>query len=594
MKKDVLGGKYRLHQVIGQGGSGSVYLAVDYAVGKLWAIKEVPKAEALVLNEVEMLRTLEHPMLPCIIDRIEEDEKVYLVMDYLKGISLQSVIHKREQFSVSQILRWSLQLCDVLGYLHTHDPPVIYRDMKPGNILLTKSRELKLIDFGCAQFYKSENEATTVMAVTPGYSAPEQYKGTYNVVTDIYNLGATIKAICPKNIPRELTKILNKCQQEDPAKRYQSIKSVSKALKRLQRKKNGILQIGKLFLLIMLVGLLWKNIGNILGEARSKAYLWALSKAQYEAAVEIFPEREEPYLEILKSYKHQSKTQEGISKVENLLHLYMNEDHEKQSIYLAIGKLYFTGNIFDESFVVDYETAYQYFEKVSKDTYPYVEWYQKVSRTLCDFGTEIDWQQMRSDLLKMEEACQKMTDIEEKIAGYQATAAVYLANRYYLGESEPIKEGIRLLETCRDLLKESTKLSTKALILTEVDMRIARGYTLTGLQQNDNELLMISYNLYEEILANQTQVSIRLEIMQKLAYLKRSQEDYLGATVWYEMALEENSEDIETYCQYILMKLLEEKDVPEAKALFEKVSMIPEHEKSQNYQILKTRLEAIL
>ena len=594
MKKDVLGGKYRLHQVIGKGGSGSVYLAVDYAVGKLWAIKELPQTEALVLNEVEMLRTLEHPMLPRIIDRIEEDEKVYLVMDYLKGISLQRILHQREQFSTSQVLRWGLQLCDVLGYLHTHEPPVIYRDMKPGNILLTKSAELKLIDFGCAQFYRGENEATTVVAVTPGYTAPEQYDGTYNVLTDIYSLGATIRAICPKNIPRELTKIIAKCQQEEPTKRYQSVKSVSKALRRLQRKKSWGLQMGKLMALALTLGFLGHNIGGILAEARSRAYLWALTRSQYEAAVEIFPEREEPYLEILKSYKHQSKTQEGIAKVENLLHLYAKDDHEKQRIYLTIGKLYFTGNIFDESFAVDYEAAYQYFERVSKETYPYVAWYQKVSRTLCDFGTEIDWQQMRSDLLKMEEVCQKMTDIEEKIAGYQATAAVYLANRYYLGESEPIKEGIRLLEKCRDLLKESTKLPTKVIILAEVNMRIARGYTLAGLQQNDEELLATSYNLYEELLANQTQASIRLEIMQKLAYLKRYQDDYLGAAAWYEMALKENPEDVETYCQYILMKLLEEKDVQAAKALFGKVNLIPEHEKSQNYQILKIRLEAII
>jgi len=594
-RENVLGGRYRLEKIIGKGGSGCVYLAVDYALGKSWAVKELSKMDAMLLDEIEILRTLAHPMLPRIVDRIETEDKVYLVMDYLKGVNLRSILQKKKQFSVAQVLQWGIQLCDVLGYLHTHKPPIIYHDMKPGNILLMKNLELCLIDFGCAQFYHDANDRKTITAVTPGFAAPEQCQGVANVQTDIYNLGATIKALCPKNIPPRLQKIIAKCQDENPTKRYQSVAKLERALRRVQRQKRGIANLWKIGLIGPLVLAFLISLGNILGEARSRAYVEAMTRKQYEAAIELFPEEPTPYLNILKDYKYQGKTKAGIIKVESLLNIYTDEQVDKQLLDITIGKLYFTGNIFDESFGVDYEQAYKYFMQVDINVHPDVDWYQQMAKKLCDFGTEIDWQQMRDDLKQMEAACAMMSNDEEKIAGYQATAAVYLANHYYLADeqSNPTAEAIRLLETARELLQVSTTVPIKDILLTDVNLRIAKGYTLAGLQTDNQQLLNESYALYEQVLITQEQLEVRLEIMQKLAYIRRCLTDYQGAARWYEAAIVEATDDVEIRCQYILMKLLEEKDIEMAKALFIEVENIPGSEQNNNYQIIKTRLETI-
>ena len=593
-KKNVLGGKYCLEKVIGKGGSGCVYLAIDYALGKKWAVKEISKSDALILNEIEMMRRLEHPMLPRIVDRIETTEKVYLVMDYLKGVNLQSILQQGRQFSVLQVLRIGLQLCEVLGYLHGQNPSVIYCDMKPNNILLTSGGSIKLIDFGGACVAR-EDEARVALALTKGFAAPEQYEGRATLSSDIYGLGATLEAICPSKVPRHLKQILAKSQKSEPQKRYKSIKSMAQALRVAQLQKSGITQAWKGCLLLLLIALLWGGVGKVLNEARSNAYVEAITAARYEAAIEIFPDESKPYLEILKQYKNRGETATGILKVERLLNIYAKDELEKQRIYFAIGKLYFCGNIFDEAFGIDYEAADKFFALVETKVYPHIEWYQSMASNLSDFGTEIDWQQRRDDLRKMEETCTTIADDEEKVATLYATAMVYLTNRYYLtsDQCDPIKESTRLLMMCKDILQKNMAITSWDSIIFDINMSIARNYLLAGVQADDKELLGESYELYEQGLEEQTAMEIRLEIMRKLAYINRCRGDYAGASVWYEKAIAENPTDIETHCQYVLMKLLEEKDIEMAKVLFAKASQLQDCETNKTYQTIKTRLEAI-
>ena len=595
MKNNVLGDKYRLEKIIGKGGSGCVYLAMDYALGKKWAIKELSKNEALILDEVEMLRTLEHPMLPRIVDRIETTDKVYLVMDYLNGVNLQSILRAGNRFSVSQVLHLGLQLCDVLGYLHTHEPSVIYCDMKPSNILLVKGGRLRLIDLGGAHICHGDDDRPVASALTKGFAAPEQYEGQATIASDIYGLGATLATICPSKAPKALKRIIAKCQNLKPKNRYKSIQVVAKALKLVHLQKRGIMGMWKICLTLLAVAFLWNNIGDILHEARSKAYVDAIAQTRYEAAIEIFPDESQPYLKILTQYKDGGKTTEGILKVENLLSIYASDELVKQQVHFAIGRLYFGGNIFDEEFGVDYEMADKYFAKVQKEVYAHIDWYQNMAKKLCDFGTEIDWQQLQRDLQTMEATCMAMASDEEKIATLYETAVVYLTNRYYLTDvkCDPIEESTRLLQMCKDLLLKNGALTIDDNIMNDINMSLARNCLLAGLQANDSESLEESYELYEAELQKQSPAEIRLEIMRKLAYIKRCQSDYQGATIWYEKAIAENETDIETYCQYTSMKLLEEQNVEAAKSLFAKASQLKDCENNKNYQTIKTRLEAI-
>lgn len=198
----LLDGKYKILNEIGHGGMSTVYLALNERANKTWAVKEVRKeggANSDVLSqglvaETEMLKKLNHPHLPSIIDVIDKDDSFIIVMDYIEGKSLQSVLEHNGAQDPEQVVEWAKQLCDVLGYLHSRKPPIIYRDMKPANVMLKPDGDVTLIDFGTAREFKSHNLGDTTWLGTRGYAAPEQFggQGETDARTDIYNLGATM------------------------------------------------------------------------------------------------------------------------------------------------------------------------------------------------------------------------------------------------------------------------------------------------------------------------------------------------------------------------------------------------------------------
>lgn len=198
----VLDGKYKILNEIGHGGMSTVYLALNERANKTWAVKEVRKegsvqGEALkqgLIAETEMLKKLNHPNLPSIIDVIDKDDSFIIVMDYIEGRSLQDVLEKQGAQSPEQVVEWAKQLAGVLGYLHKRTPPIIYRDMKPANVMLKPDGSVTLIDFGTAREFKAHSLGDTTWLGTKGYAAPEQFggQGETDARTDIFNLGATM------------------------------------------------------------------------------------------------------------------------------------------------------------------------------------------------------------------------------------------------------------------------------------------------------------------------------------------------------------------------------------------------------------------
>ncbi|HHW32028.1 MAG TPA: protein kinase [Clostridiaceae bacterium] len=201
-------GKYKIIRILGQGGMGKVYLAENIRLGTLWAIKEIQleKVKGInVLAEANILKRLNHPALPRIFDIFEEDNKIYIIFDYIEGISLEDKLKDDGKFSENTVIEWGIQICNVLIYLHSIKPnPIIYRDLKPSNIILTQDGSIKLVDFGIAREYKENADKDTVYIGTRGYAAPEQYgKGQTNPRTDIYNLGATLHHLITGKSPAE-------------------------------------------------------------------------------------------------------------------------------------------------------------------------------------------------------------------------------------------------------------------------------------------------------------------------------------------------------------------------------------------------------
>ena len=248
--------KYKIITSLGKGGMSTVYLAQHMKLGTLWAIKQISKKVNFkidLLAEPNILKKLSHPALPRVFDIVEDDEYLYIIADFVEGESLAKEIELYRKILESKVIDWAKQLCDVLHYLHTLVPnPIIFRDLKPANIILTYEGKIKLIDFGIAREYKKESVSDTTYMGTRGYAAPEQY-GTAqtDVRTDIYSLGVTLYHLLTgkgpneppydlrpvreidQTLSQEIEYIICKCTAKDPDKRFQSIQEVRRCLQNM-------------------------------------------------------------------------------------------------------------------------------------------------------------------------------------------------------------------------------------------------------------------------------------------------------------------------------------------------------------------------
>ena len=254
----IIDGKYKILNKIGQGGMSVVYLAMNERANKQWAIKEVRKdgvkdydvVRQGLIAETDILKRLNHPHLPSIIDVIDRDDTFLIVMDYIEGKSLDHWLKKDGAQPQEKVVEWAKQICDVLGYLHSRKPPIIYRDLKPANVMLKPDGQIMIIDFGTAREFKETSIEDTSCLGTQGYAAPEQYggHGQTDARTDIYTLGATMYHLLtghnPSLPPYEmypirrwnpalssgLEKIVLKCTQRNPNDRYQNCAELMYAL----------------------------------------------------------------------------------------------------------------------------------------------------------------------------------------------------------------------------------------------------------------------------------------------------------------------------------------------------------------------------
>ncbi|MEA4924008.1 MAG: protein kinase [Syntrophomonadaceae bacterium] len=250
---DIAFGKYHILGLLGKGGMGSVYLAENINVGNKWAIKEIEihkNRPVDLMVEPEMLKRLNHPHLPRIVDVIRTPHSICIIEDYFAGQSLQQVLENRKLCSEANVIKWCRQLAEILIYLHNLQPiPIIYSDLKPGNIIIDTNLNLKLVDFGIAR----ENSGSSSQGAfgSRGYAAPEQFHGIYDERTDIYSFGATFyhvltgkrfelkKSLRLKEYNKQFSEgidyIIDRCLQENPNQRYQKTEELFKDLKFIDR-----------------------------------------------------------------------------------------------------------------------------------------------------------------------------------------------------------------------------------------------------------------------------------------------------------------------------------------------------------------------
>jgi outer membrane protein assembly factor BamB/serine/threonine protein kinase len=267
--------RYLIQGVLGVGGMGSVYRARDMRfpnVTKLVAVKEIlnlapdPAVREMIVKtferEANILATLSHPAIPQIYDYFTQGDRSFLVQEYIEGKDLEAYLADTPGLlSEEVVVEWAVQLCDVLSYLHNHPPdPIVFRDMKPSNVMLDQHYRIRLIDFGIARAFAGAQKGT--MIGTEGYSPPEQYRGEASPAGDIYALGATLHHLLSKQDPRleppfsfserplrklnpgvstELDKIIATALNYSPAERFASTQAMKEALQSMRRMKTGVL-----------------------------------------------------------------------------------------------------------------------------------------------------------------------------------------------------------------------------------------------------------------------------------------------------------------------------------------------------------------
>jgi serine/threonine-protein kinase len=209
LKGKILNDQYRIRGTLGRGGFGAVYLAEDLKTKVKCAIKEnlddSSDTRSKFLREASILYNLEHPHLPAVSNHfVIPGEGQYLVMEFVEGTSLIELLDRRGRpLPEDKVVTWISQVCDALDYLHSQRPPIIHRDIKPGNIRITPKGDAVLVDFGIAKYYDQSSRTSTVArAVTPGYSPLEQYGiGRTDARSDVYALGVTTYKLLTDQIP---------------------------------------------------------------------------------------------------------------------------------------------------------------------------------------------------------------------------------------------------------------------------------------------------------------------------------------------------------------------------------------------------------
>lgn len=257
----ILRSRYRIDGVLGQGGMGAVYKAFDLNLGVEVAVKEnlftTEEFERQFEREAQILARLRHPNLPRVSDHfVIEGEGQYLVMDFIQGVDIRERLEKEGPIPEKEALPWFLEISDALSYLHGQNPPILHRDIKPGNIKIMPSGKAILVDFGLAKFFEKGGATTTgAKAMTPGFSPPEQYgTGGTDPRTDVYSLGATLYAALTATIPEDaieramghtnlspirkispkitpsVARVIEKALEVKPRNRYQSVAAFASAL----------------------------------------------------------------------------------------------------------------------------------------------------------------------------------------------------------------------------------------------------------------------------------------------------------------------------------------------------------------------------
>lgn len=496
----VIEGKYEILKEIGRGGMSVVYLAMDKRLNKQWAVKEIKKKgngknDEIIVNsllaEANLMKKLDHPALPRIVDIIDNGITIYIVMDYIEGESLDKILKEYGAQEEEKVIDWAKQLCDALSYLHSQHPPIIYRDMKPANVMLKPEGNIKIIDFGIAREYKEQNLADTTVLGTKGYAPPEQYSGQTDQRSDIFALGMTmhhlLTGIDPRNgepyapvrqwnpeLSEGIEIIINRCVEPAPENRYQSCADllydlehpelITKGFKKKQKIRLAMFIAAAVLCVVMILsGTVLKLVSIYTNNQDYEANISSSDPNKYVTAVNIYPNRTEAYERLIEYYKNHDAENSDIAKVGNLIE--SNADSLDSSnpdvadMYYDMGKLYFSE--YDGTFKSRAVSAENFFETAALSTASFdkkeiAECYYDICRFMTNQSTTSehsfdDFKVLFDEINKALEVVNKTDDNEanyDKISFYYVTMLLINDQAEYMaGVNFDKKTALDMMET---------------------------------------------------------------------------------------------------------------------------------------------------
>lgn len=650
----LLDGKYKILNKIGQGGMSVVYLAMNEKANKQWAIKEMRKEKnknyeimkQSLITETNLLKELKHPYLPSIADIIESDDTIIIVMDYVEGRPLSDILTEEGTIEEDKVADYAIQLCDVLDYLHSQNPPIIYRDLKPANIMLRPDGKITLIDFGTARKYNYDSASDTTCLGTIGYAAPEQFAGETlrqtDARTDIYNLGATmyhlLTGVNPSEPPYELypirrwdeslsnglEKIILRATRKDPDKRFNDCKEMSYALQHFrdlddsyiatQKKKiflfaaSLILSFTFFSMAIVVNGMEKREISKVYNNYLSEAALKIASTGSknvvdtdilklFQDAINVSPNSTEAYIRMLDYYCDLGQTRNGLMAISAMIASGTGDLSNNDDLMMRMGQIYFLGNSKDTEFNIDYGTAARYFDKVNIKKYPQAKYYSSLSRSLSEIG--MDWNIIVKDMKNVDEYLNTEVNEEEKAEIYITLSKIYRANAFAIQKvgEKPFDKAMELLNKAGEILNSSyTDKNLKDKYLPELYFGFADAYYRRANVEPDekesrNDLYeAVSY--YERYMIFATTAQTVL-FKNRIGDIYRALGEYKRAAEEYEDIIEKYPEDATAYISLATMLLIDMKDVNTSAMIYMKARKLPDIEFNSNFVSLKNKLKNV-
>ena len=650
----LLDGKYKILNKIGQGGMSVVYLAMNEKANKQWAIKEMRKEKnknyeimkQSLITETNLLKELKHPYLPSIADIIENDDTIIIVMDYVEGRPLSDILSEEGVIEEDKVADYAIQLCDVLDYLHSQNPPIIYRDLKPANIMLRPDGKITLIDFGTARKYNYDSVSDTTCLGTIGYAAPEQFAGETlrqtDARTDIYNLGATmyhlLTGVNPSEPPYELypirrwdeslsnglEKIILRATRKDPDKRFNDCKEMSYALQHFrdlddsyiatQKKKiylfaaSLILSFTFFSMAIVVNGMEKREISKLYNNYLSEAALKIASTGSknvvdtdilklFRDAINISPNSTEAYIRMLDYYCDLGQTRNGLMAISAMIASGTGDLGNNDDLMMRMGQIYFLGNSKDTEFDIDYGTAARYFDKVNIKKYPQAKYYSSLARSLSEIGT--DWNIIVKDMKNVDEYLNTEVNEEEKAEIYITLSKIYRANAFAIQKvgEKPFDKAMELLNKAGEILNSSyIDKDLKEKYLPELYFGFADAYyRRANIEPDEKESrndLYEAVSYYERYLIFATPEQTIL-FKNRVGDIYRALGEYKRAAEEYEDIIEKYPEDATAYISLATMLLIDMKDVNTSAMIYMKAGELPDIEFNSNFVSLKNKLKNI-